>query len=45
MLARGYNCIIGAGAKILGNVHIGNNVKIGANTVAVIVNMFQIIVL
>ena len=29
----GDNCFIGAGAKILGGVHIGNNVKIGANAV------------
>jgi serine O-acetyltransferase len=29
----GNNCIIGAGACILGRVHIGNNVKIGANAV------------
>ncbi len=29
----GDNVIIGAGAKILGGVHIGDNVKIGANTV------------
>lgn len=29
----GDNCYIGAGAKIVGNVHIGNNVKIGANAV------------
>jgi serine O-acetyltransferase len=28
----GDNCLIGAGAKIIGNVHIGNNVKIGANS-------------
>lgn len=27
---------IGAGAKVLGNVHIGNNVIIGANAVIVI---------
>lgn len=31
----GDNCIIGAGAKIIGNVKIGNNVKIGANAVVV----------
>ena len=31
----GKNCLIGAGAKIIGNVHIGNNVRIGANTVVV----------
>ncbi|MBI5554689.1 MAG: serine O-acetyltransferase [Elusimicrobia bacterium] len=29
----GHNVVIGAGAKILGNIHIGNNVKIGANAV------------
>lgn len=29
----GNNVIIGAGAKIIGNVHIGNNVRIGANAV------------
>lgn len=29
----GDNCIIGAGAKIIGNVTIGNNVVIGANAV------------
>ena len=29
----GNNCIIGAGAVILGSVTIGNNVKIGANAV------------
>jgi serine acetyltransferase len=29
----GDNCQIGAGAKILGKIHIGNNVMIGANTV------------
>ena len=29
-----YNCVfVGAGAKILGNIEIGNNVKIGANAV------------
>ena len=27
------NVIVGAGAKVLGNITIGNNVKIGANTV------------
>jgi len=32
----GDNCIIGAGAKIIGRVHIGNNVRIGANAVVVI---------
>lgn len=31
----GNNCLIGAGAKIIGNVHIGNNVRIGANAVVV----------
>lgn len=29
----GDNCMIGAGAVILGNVSIGNNVFIGANAV------------
>ncbi len=29
----GNNVVIGAGAKILGGVHVGDNVKIGANTV------------
>ena len=29
----GDNCFIGAGAKIIGNIHIGNNVKIGTNCV------------
>ena len=29
----GNNCLIGTGAKILGNIKIGNNVKIGANAV------------
>lgn len=29
----GDNCLIGAGAKIIGEIKIGNNVKIGANTV------------
>lgn len=29
----GDNCYIGAGVKIVGNVHVGNNVKIGANCV------------
>lgn len=29
----GHNVVIGAGAKILGNIRIGNNVKIGANAV------------
>lgn len=31
----GDDCIIGAGAKIIGNVRIGNRVKIGANAVVV----------
>ena len=31
----GDNCIIGAGAKVIGNVRIGNNVCIGANAVVV----------
>jgi len=29
----GCNCLIGAGAKIIGNVNIGNNCRIGANAV------------
>lgn len=29
----GDNVVIGAGAKILGGVHVGDNVRIGANTV------------
>lgn len=29
----GDNCYIGAGAKIIGKIKIGNNVRIGANTV------------
>lgn len=29
----GDNCLIGAGAKIIGNVQIGNNCRIGANAV------------
>ena len=31
----GNNCLIGAGAKIIGNVHVGNNVRIGANALVV----------
>lgn len=31
----GDNCLIGAGAKIVGNIKIGNNVKIGANCIVV----------
>ena len=27
------NCVIGCGACVLGEIHIGNNVKIGANAV------------
>lgn len=29
----GQNCILGAGSCVLGNIKIGNNVKIGANAV------------
>ena len=29
----GDNCYIGAGAKIIGGIHIGNNVRIGANCI------------
>jgi serine O-acetyltransferase len=29
----GHNVVIGAGAKVLGNIRIGHNVKIGANSV------------
>ncbi|MEG2159188.1 MAG: serine O-acetyltransferase EpsC, partial [Clostridia bacterium] len=29
----GNNCVIGAGAKILGNIIVGDNCKIGANAV------------
>ena len=32
----GDNCLIGAGAKIIGNVTIGNNCRIGANAVVTI---------
>ena len=31
----GENCVIGAGACILGEIRVGNNVKIGANAVVV----------
>ena len=31
----GDNVLVGAGAKILGNINIGNNVKIGANAVVI----------
>ena len=29
----GNNCFIGAGAKVLGGISVGDNVKIGANAV------------
>lgn len=29
----GDNCILGVGAKVIGNVQVGNNVRIGANAV------------
>jgi serine O-acetyltransferase len=29
----GDNCLIGAGAKIIGNINVGNNCRIGANAV------------
>lgn len=29
----GDNCYLGAGAKVIGRVHIGNNVRVGANAV------------
>jgi serine O-acetyltransferase len=29
----GDNCLIGAGAKVIGNVRVGNNCRIGANAV------------
>lgn len=32
----GKNCIIGAGACVLGNITIGDNVKIGANAVVLV---------
>lgn len=31
----GNNCLIGAGAKIIGNVYVGNHVRIGANAIVV----------
>ena len=31
----GNNCLIGAGAKIIGNVRVGDNVRIGANAIVV----------
>ena len=31
----GDNCIIGSGAKVLGPIKLGNNVRIGANTVII----------
>ena len=31
----GHNVVIGAGAKVLGNITIGNNAKIGANAVVI----------
>ena len=31
----GDNVYIGVGAKVLGNIRIGNNVKIGANAVVI----------
>lgn len=31
----GDNVEIGVGAKVLGRIHIGNNVKIGANAVVI----------
>ena len=31
----GHNVVVGAGAKVLGNIRIGNNVKIGAGSVVV----------
>lgn len=32
----GNNVVVGAGAKVLGNITIGNNVKIGANAVVLV---------
>ncbi len=32
----GDNCLIGAGAKIIGNISIGNNCRIGANAVVTV---------
>lgn len=31
----GNNCLIGVGAKIIGNVRVGDNVRIGANAIVV----------
>ena len=31
----GNNVVVGAGAKVLGNIHIGDNVQVGANAVVV----------
>jgi len=31
----GHNVVIGAGAKVLGNIRIGNNSKVGANSVVI----------
>lgn len=31
----GENCVLGAGCCILGDIHIGNNVKVGANAVVI----------
>ena len=31
----GNNVVVGAGAKVLGNIHIGDNVSIGANSVVI----------
>ena len=31
----GNNVMVGTGAKILGNIHIGDNVKIGANCIVI----------
>jgi serine O-acetyltransferase len=31
----GYNCYIGARAKVIGNIKVGNNCRIGANCVVV----------
>ena len=33
--SRGGGHLIGAGAKIIGNIHVGNNVRIGANAIVV----------
>ena len=31
----GNNVMVGTGAKVLGNIHIGDNVKIGANCIVI----------